>query len=170
MPTKPFRRRKYDNLSQFRAELAYLLRNRKNLRHALKGETISGAFRQRLMLVVTSVNRCRYCAAYHSQVSLVAGLTHPEIAELLEGTIEDCPSEEIPALLYARQWAENNSYPDKEAYDELAGIYGVEKAELIELALKTIRVGNLSGNTFDYLLCRLSRGLWGCPELRQKSA
>ncbi len=121
------------------------------------------------MLVVTSVNHCRYCADYHSQVSLNAGLARSEITELLAGTIQDCPAEEIPALLYARHWAENNAQPAEEAIKELTEIYGAAKAELIELALKTIRIGNLSGNTFDYLLCQLSRGFLGCPELRQKS-
>jgi AhpD family alkylhydroperoxidase len=139
------------------------------LRLALRGKAISGTFRQRLMLVVTSVNHCRYCAAYHSRVSLLEGLTRCEIAGLLEGTgQEDCPPEEIPALLYARQWAEQNAQVTKAAFDELAAIYGPEKAALIELVLRTIRLGNLSGNTFDYWLCWFSRGRFGCPELKPK--
>ena len=164
-----FRRRRYESLGEFRQELGYLIQNRPGLRLALDGNHISGPFRQRLMLVVTSVNRCRYCAAYHSRVSLTEGLSRSEIAGLLEGAGQDgCPEEEIPALLYARHWAEHNARPDKAAVEELAGIYGQEKAALIELVLRTIRLGNLSGNTFDYLLCRFSRGRFGCPELKSK--
>jgi AhpD family alkylhydroperoxidase len=165
-----FRRRRYNRLGQFWQELTYLIQNTQKLRLALNGKNISGPFRQRLMLVVTSANRCRYCAAYHRRVSIKEGLSSLEITGILEGTKQDtCPREEIPALRYARHWAENNAQPDKAAFEELATIYGQEKAELIELVLKTIRLGNLSGNTFDYLLCRISRGWLGCPELKARS-
>jgi AhpD family alkylhydroperoxidase len=172
MPTSLFkyRRRRYETFGQFYSELAFLLKNRRLLKQAMLPNNISGKFRQRLMLAVTSVNRCRYCAAYHSRVSLSAGLSKEEITELLDGSVQDCPTEELPALLYARNWAEQNGQVDRAAFAELAAIYGLEKAEWIELSLKTIRMGNLSGNTFDYLLCKLSGGRFGCPELRQNPA
>jgi len=39
--------------------------------------------------------------------------------------------------------------------------YGVEKADAIDLVLRMIRFANLSGNTWDYLLHRLSFGRFG---------
>jgi hypothetical protein len=39
--------------------------------------------------------------------------------------------------------------------------YGTQKVEAIELALQMIRMGNLSGNTLDYVLYKISGGRWG---------
>ena len=40
-------------------------------------------------------------------------------------------------------------------------VYGVNKAEAIEVILRLIRMGNLTGNTADYVLSRLTFGLLG---------
>ncbi|MEI6046110.1 MAG: carboxymuconolactone decarboxylase family protein [Chloroflexota bacterium] len=104
------------------------------------------------MLVVTSVNHCRYCAAFHSQVSLKAGLSLEETRQLLDGVVQDCLEEEIPALLYARHWAETNAAPEEEAREQLIAYYGAENARLLGLVLRTIRLGNLSGNSVDWSL------------------
>jgi AhpD family alkylhydroperoxidase len=157
-----YRRRRYTSFKQFRADFGYLLKNRQRLRRALGGSEISPAFRQRLMLTVTAVNHCRYCAAYHAREALLVGLSPEETRHLLEGAVRDCPSEEIPALLYAQHWAETNARPEAPEYEQLIAHYGAEKAGLVELVLRAIRVGNLSGNTFDYLLCLLTRGRRGC--------
>ena len=42
--------------------------------------------------------------------------------------------------------------------------YGPQKAEAIETVLRIIRMGNLAGNTGDYLLYRFSFGRWGLTE------
>jgi hypothetical protein len=39
--------------------------------------------------------------------------------------------------------------------------YGQEKTEAIELSMRMIRMGNLLGNTWDYLMYRVSVGRWG---------
>jgi hypothetical protein len=45
--------------------------------------------------------------------------------------------------------------------DQVVARYGAQAVELMELGLRMIRAGNLSGNTFDYLLYRISFGRWG---------
>ena len=47
-------------------------------------------------------------------------------------------------------------------------MYGDDAVRAIEYVLHMIRVSNLSGNTFDYILYRLSFGRLGLP--RKQSA
>jgi hypothetical protein len=42
----------------------------------------------------------------------------------------------------------------------MVDLYGAEVAQAIELALHTIRIGNMAGNTLDYVLYRISLGRW----------
>ena len=74
---------------------------------------------------------------------------------------EGSPSEEVPALLYAQHWAEANGEPEAPVREQMVAQYGERVVEMMELALRMIRAGNLSGNTFDYLLHRISFGRWG---------
>ena len=112
------------------------------------------------MLAVTSVEGCRYCSYFHSKLALKGGITQGEIGKLLSGEVQDCPEEEHMAILYAQHWAESNACPDPEAVEKLEEIYGSERAEAIHLMLRMIRLGNLLGNTWDYLLYRISFGKW----------
>jgi alkylhydroperoxidase family enzyme len=107
------------------------------------------------------VNRCRYCASFHAEVARLSGLTAEEIALLLEGSIEGAPAAELPALLYARHWAEAGGQAPPELRAELEAHYGADNATAIERALRTIWVGNLLGNSWDAMLFRLSGGRLG---------
>jgi hypothetical protein len=51
--------------------------------------------------------------------------------------------------------------PEATARERLICEYGVLRAGAIEAVLRMIRVGNLMGNTFDYLLFRISGGRLG---------
>ena len=127
----------------------------------MRGETLPTAFRERLMLVVTEVNACRYCAHFHARQALVAGLSPEEIQALTAGDFDTSPAEERPAMLYAQHWADADGSPDPAATARITALYGETQASAIELALRMIRIGNLAGNTFDYILYRLSMGRWG---------
>jgi hypothetical protein len=71
------------------------------------------------------------------------------------------PPEQLPALLYAQHWAETNANPDPETRQCVLEQYGEETLQAIELALRMIRMGNLMGNSWDYLLYRISFGRLG---------
>ncbi|MFW6136286.1 MAG: hypothetical protein ACOC7N_05650 [Chloroflexota bacterium] len=71
------------------------------------------------------------------------------------------PADEVPALLYAQHWAEADGQPDPEVRQRVHQRYGEEQLESIEIVLRMIRMGNLLGNTVDYLLYRVSFGRWG---------
>lgn len=108
--------------------------------------------RERVMLAVTSVNKCRYCSFVHTLLALKEGNSCAEIDELLAGAVDGVADEERDALLYAQHWADTGGNPDSEARDKLIATYGEAKARAIEGAIRAIMFGNYFGNTFDYLL------------------
>jgi AhpD family alkylhydroperoxidase len=141
-------------------DVAFVLRHARRLRERF----VSAAFRERLILTVTAVNQCRYCAYGHTRLALRAGVPREEIDFLLGGAIRDVPEREVPALRHARHWAEREARPDPEAQHTLEQTYGPETAAAIDVILRAIRIGNFTGNAFDVLLCRASRGRFGCPQ------
>ncbi len=155
-----FKRRIYHGLGEVLADFRAILSQRALLRSTMRGG-LDAAFRERLMLVVTGVNGCRYCSYAHARQALAEGIAAEEIEMLGETAFHGSPSEEVPALLYAQHWAEADGEPDPAVRDSVVDRYGEEMVERIEIVLRMIRVGNLMGNTFDYLLHRLSFGRLG---------
>ena len=132
----------------------------------MSGELVSKAFRERLMVTVTEVNGCRYCLYYHSSEALKAGVSQAELEEFMAGAIpENTPPEEYQALAYAQHWAENDTQAKPEFTEKLRETYGEDKVDAIHLILRMIRVGNLMGNTWDYILHMVSFGQWGGEKL-----
>lgn len=157
-----FPKRHYQDVAAFWADFRWMLRHRERVRAAMR--QLDPAFRERLMLAVTSVNDCRYCAHHHAQQALADGLTAEEVACLLEGEVDACPPDEAVALLYAQHWAEAAGQPAPEARQRLLEAYGADQAEAIETVLQVIKMGNYAGNTLDYALYRVSGGRWGVRE------
>ena len=159
---KPFNRRIYHSPAELAQDLWSLLKGRTILNRARQGDLISVPFRERLMLVVTEVNGCRYCSYHHAKQALKAGITPEELDQLLSGHLPDgCPADEIQALLYAQHWAEQNAQPDPQLATQIAVVYGQEIAAAINILLRMIRVGNLLGNTGDYVIYQLTFGRLG---------
>ena len=151
-------RRRYRSLRALLRDLAYVAPRVGRLRE------VEPSFRERLMLVVTGVNACRYCAALHSHLALRAGVPLAEVRALLAGTVPmpaDVPEAEMRALLYAGAWAERDGVVDPEAERALDAAYGAAGAAAIRVALRVIRIGNLTGNAFDALLAAASGGRLG---------
>ena len=157
---RKFKKRVYDP-RVFVRDMAYFAKNLNSIRLLVAGRSLSPEFRERLCLVVTAVNQCRYCASAHQKIAVHEGISREEVRELLAGAVDHCPEEEAHALLYAQHWAETNGHPRPEVHEELVDDYGHETVETIELVLRMIRTGNLSGNSLDFLLHRLSAGRMG---------
>lgn len=156
-----FKRRIYGSLREMMADVIWPLRNRARLRQAMGSGLVSPQFRERLMMAVTAVNQCRYCAFYHTRESARVGMPQNEIRGLLSGELALAPEEELPALLYAQHYAEENGRPDPVARHSLQTTYGPSRAQAIETVLRLIRMGNLLGNSTDWLLYKISYGRWG---------
>jgi AhpD family alkylhydroperoxidase len=154
-------KRTYRNPREFFSDMFFLLKKSGYILDLMRQKVLPGAFRERLMLAVTSVYGCRYCNWAHTRWALKSGVNQAEIVQLLQGSVDGCPGEEAVAVLYAQHWADSDRRPDPEAKSRLVKTYGLEKAEAIELALRMIRVGNLSGNTWDAFLAKVSFGVLG---------
>lgn len=146
-----FRRRHYRSLRQLGADMRRVMR--------LRGPgRVSPQLRERLILIVTSVNRCPYCATYHAGLAKLSGLSAEEIALLLDGSTAQVPEAEVPALQYARHWAEQAGQALPEFDAQLVDRYGSDQATAINRVLSMIWVGNLLGNSWDALRFKLSGG------------
>jgi len=158
---QPFPRRFYRRPADLFRDLRGMWRERRRIRTVMKGEALDPAFRERLMLAVTEVNGCRYCQYAHARTALTAGVEATEIEEMAAGNLHGAPPEQVAALLYAQHWAETEGNPDPDARRRILETYGAEQTGAIELAIRMIRMGNLTGNTWDYLLYWVSFGRWG---------
>lgn len=116
---------------------------------------ISPAFRERILLAVTSVNQCRYCQWAHTDLAVASGVSSEQIGALLGSSTESVPGEERVALLYALHYAQTNRQPAVAERKKLIDTYGEETARDIENWIYLIFFSNLSGNTFDSFLSRL---------------
>lgn len=154
---KKFNRRLYINFGDFVTDMRTVMSQRENIRGMMHG--LDPVFRERLFLAVTQVNGCRYCSYYHAKQALLNGVSEDEIRGLEDGLLDCCPQKELTALCYAQHWAETDAHPDDEARAVLLETYGAEITSQIDLALRMIRIGNLTGNLLDYIIFRLSFGL-----------
>jgi AhpD family alkylhydroperoxidase len=150
-----FQKRRYKSLKDLFRDLSFLIQNQNHFKDM---ESISLAFRERLMLAVTAVNGCRYCSYFHAKQALKSGITAEEITRLLSGSTANCLEDDAVAVIFAQHWAESDACPDPEAFQRLLQTYGVYKAETIHMALRIIRFANLLGNSWDYLIFRMSFG------------
>lgn len=148
-----FTRRIY-TLPLFRKDLGFFIRNFSEIRKTMR--QMDKSFVEKIMTVVTAVNGCPYCAWFHARQAVTSGISPEEVQNLLDLQFHaDATEDEIPALLYAQNYAETNRRPDPEITAMLMEHYGSDKARQIQIVIRMIFFGNLSGNTFDAFLSRL---------------
>jgi AhpD family alkylhydroperoxidase len=133
----------YGSWRELFADFGFIIRNTRMITRVYRGRLVPAAFRERLMVAVTSVYRCRFCSWYHTREALRTGVAKEEVARLLTGVMEDCPEEYSIAVLYAQHWADSNANPDLEAVRRLEDTYGTERAKAINVVLHLVRCGNL---------------------------
>ncbi|AGG05809.1 MULTISPECIES: carboxymuconolactone decarboxylase family protein [Dehalococcoides] len=158
---KKFPKRTYSNPIQFFSDIGFILRNRRKLKESRLSGFPGPAFRERLMLAVTGVNECRFCTYAHTKMALESGISQSEVKALLDGDFGNCPPEELGAVLFAQHWADTAAKPSAKMQGKFEADYGAEKSGFINLYLRMIRIGNLSGNTADKLLYYISFGKMG---------
>jgi len=140
----------------FRVAITDVFGHMDELRRAARSDQISRAFTEKIMLAVTRVNGCRYCAYGHTRAALAMGVPEAEIRQIMSGDLDNFSDDEAVALAFAQHYAESACRPDPAAQQRLVDYYGLETAHDISAYLRMITFGNLYGNTFDALLSRLT--------------
>lgn len=135
--------------------IAAIAKDLPRLPKLLYPDAISPAFREKLFLAVTSVNKCRYCTWMHTEIAGNNGVDAAQVAALLESSVDADFGDEKEALVYAVHFAETERNPTKTRTGRLIAKYGEERAAQIVQYLNLIYFANLSGNTFDAFLSRV---------------
>ncbi len=118
-------------------------------------QDLDHAFVEKIMTVVTAVNGCRYCSWFHARQAVSSGILPGRGQADDEAPIPGrCQSRgaDGPALCptLRRNRVQSNSGDDRETG---RGLWN-RKAEEIQIVIRMITFGNLSGNTFDAFLSR----------------
>jgi AhpD family alkylhydroperoxidase len=164
---KPSFNKRIYTFPAFKADVRQIFDHMDDLRRAARGGRVNKAFAEKIMLVVSSVNGCRYCCYGHSKAALAAGVSETELQSLLALDLGTFPLHEVTALAFAQHYADTNGQPDHDAWQRVVDNYGEETARDILAYLRMITFGSLLGNTFDALLSRISgkpaagSSLWG---------
>ena len=149
---KTFTRRIY-TLPLLLKDLGFMLTHMMQIGKTMRA--LDRTFVEKIMTVVTAVNGCVYCAWFHARQAAASGISAEEVRNMVNLQFQaDAAEEEVPALLFAQHYAETDRKPDPEMVERLVSAYGEEKARQIQLVIRMITFGNLSGNTFDAFLSR----------------
>lgn len=132
------------------------------IRNAMKKEGMSRQFSERILLAVTEVNGCLICSYAHSRMALETGMSNEEIQNLLAGTFDDVPQEEVAAVLFGQHYAESRGRPTKEAWNRIVALYGTTMALGILGACRVMMWGNAYGIPYSSLINRFK----GKPDKR----
>ena len=128
------------------------------LLRALFRPKTSAALREKVMLGVTSVTDCGYCAWGHSHWAMAHGVSLEEVNQILgqqtEALQASAPAE-AAAILFAQHYAEHLEQFDPAAIDELRTHYSDAQVAEILAYVRTVTLGGLAGNTLDAFLGRL---------------
>ena len=68
-------------------------------RETVRGGRVSRAFAEKIMMAVTQVNGCRYCAYFHTKMALREGIPPDDLEKLLALELGHFPQEEAVAVL-----------------------------------------------------------------------
>jgi len=155
------KRKVYERWREFFVDLGFIVRNTRMITRVYRGNLMPPALRERLMVAAAAVYGCRFCSWLHTREALRIGVDKEELARLAGGVMEGCPEEYSIAVLYAQHWAESNAHPDLEAVRRLEETYGREKAKLVNIVLRPIRLVLLVEDLWGSFLYRISFGRWG---------
>jgi AhpD family alkylhydroperoxidase len=151
-----FHKRVY-RTKQFFGDIFFLSIRVPSIINAYRSKRVPWSMAEKIMLAVTAVNECQHCARFHGALAQMSGVEAKEVAELLQMEIDKhvC-AYEMPALQFAQEYALTERNPLAENLLEIKRFYGDVIVSDIMLYIRMIMLGNLSGNTFDALVTRLS--------------
>lgn len=117
--------------------------------------TVSWPVAEKMMLVVTSVNRCRYCAYVHTRTALMSGISAGEIDRLVSLEVDEgVDAGDAAALSFARHYAESGGRPSAPAMERMVATYGRRGSRQLLVVIRCIMLANALGNAFDWVIGR----------------
>ena len=135
--------------------LVLLIRTVRYVKLARKKELLDKLFMERIMLGVTQVNGCPLCSYAHTKMALEMGMEAQQIEELLAGTLDNIPQEQLKAVLFGQHYAETKGRPSEKAWDEIVQTYGQDTAKGILGTIRIMMVGNIWGIVLGLLKDRI---------------
>jgi AhpD family alkylhydroperoxidase len=118
----------------------------------------SKAVREKVMLGVTAINDCRFCAWGHSHWAISQGVPLEEVNRILsnqDGSLKANDPGEAAAILFGQHYAEHLGEIDPESVKNLRNFFNPAQVREILGYVYFITFTNLSGNTVDALLERI---------------
>ena len=118
----------------------------------------SKRLREKVMLGVTAINDCRYCAWGHSHWATSQGIPLEEVNQILSNQDDSLKANdpaEAAAILFGQHYAEHLGEIDPESVKNLRNYFSQAEVREIVGYVYFITFTNLSGNTVDVLLDRI---------------
>ena len=118
----------------------------------------SKALREKVMLGVTAINDCRYCAWGHSHWATSQGIPLEAVNQILgnqDDSLKASDPAEAAAILFGQHYAEHLDEIDPESVKNLRNYFSQAQVREIVGYVFFITFTNLSGNTVDVLLDRI---------------
>ena len=131
------------------------IRTMKYMFRSKRKKELSPSFIERIMLAVTQVNCCAICSYAHTKKALESGMSNKEIQNMLSGIIDDVPTDEVTAVMFAQHYADTRGNPTLESWQRIVEIYGISKANGILGSIRTIMIGNVYGIAWSSFFNRL---------------
>jgi AhpD family alkylhydroperoxidase len=117
----------------------------------------SKALREKVMLGVTAINDCRYCAWGHAHWAVSQGVSLDDVNQILSSQLDSLKANspaEAAAILFGQHYAEQLGEIDPESVENLRNYFTQSQVREIVGYVYFITFTNLSGNTVDAVLER----------------
>lgn len=152
---EPFRKRVYTVASALRDLLGLTTRLRSIWRVWARSE-LDPVLREQVMLAVAHANECRYCVAAHHTWALAVGADERELAALAGLDPDSFSSQHRIELAWALARLQAGFGPVADDLERaLAERRTPTQRTDLDTVVRVMTIANLTGNTFDALLCRL---------------
>jgi AhpD family alkylhydroperoxidase len=138
-----FQKRIYTARS-FSSDMRDVIQHFPQMRETMRSRRVSRAFIEKIMLVISQVNGCRYCSYFHTRMALTSGVDEVEIEKLMALETGDFPPEQAVALAFAQHYAESGCCPDPEAEERFRSYYGLQVSGDMMNVMRMIKMGNLT--------------------------
>jgi AhpD family alkylhydroperoxidase len=118
--------------------------------------SISRGLREEIVLAVTLVNDCRYCAWGHTHIAIHNGVDMDELHHLLQtGKSSKLSDKDATAILFAQHYADVKGKIEENTKDKLNEFFTPWQVLEIMVSIYSILLGNCFGNIVDAFYHRL---------------